>query len=295
MDFISQFFNGLQLGSIYALVALGYTMVYGIAKLINFAHGDIIMVGGYTVFLAIGLPLFKTGLPLWLAVVPAVIVCTLLGVLIERVAYKPLRNSSRISLLITTIGVSLFLQNLFVKIFTSNAKPLPALFPQKSLSFGDVHLSLATVITIISTIILTYLLNLFVNKTKYGKAMLAVSEDYGAAELVGINVNQVMTMTFAIGSALAGVASVLYVASYPQIQPFMGSMLGIKAFTAAVLGGIGLIPGAVVGGLILGIIEVLTRAYLSSAYADAIVFVILILVLLIQPNGLFGKLEKEKV
>lgn len=295
MDFISQFFNGLQLGSIYALVALGYTMVYGIAKLINFAHGDIIMVGGYTVFLAIGLPLFKTGLPLWLAVVPAVIVCTLLGVLIERVAYKPLRNSSRISLLITTIGVSLFLQNLFVKIFTSNAKPLPALFPQKSLSFGDVHLSLATVITIISTIILTYLLNLFVNKTKYGKAMLAVSEDYGAAELVGINVNQVMTMTFAIGSALAGVASVLYVASYPQIQPFMGSMLGIKAFTAAVLGGIGSIPGAVVGGLILGIIEVLTRAYLSSAYADAIVFVILILVLLIQPNGLFGKLEKEKV
>ncbi|WP_311491827.1 branched-chain amino acid ABC transporter permease [uncultured Anaerococcus sp.] len=295
MDFISQFFNGLQLGSIYALVALGYTMVYGIAKLINFAHGDIIMVGGYTVFLAIGLPLFKTGLPLWLAVVPAVLVCTLLGVLIERVAYKPLRNSSRISLLITTIGVSLFLQNLFVKIFTSNAKPLPALFPQKALSFGDVRLSLATVITIISTIILTYLLNLFVNKTKYGKAMLAVSEDYGAAELVGINVNQVMTMTFAIGSALAGVASVLYVASYPQIQPFMGSMLGIKAFTAAVLGGIGSIPGAVVGGLILGIIEVLTRAYLSSAYADAIVFVILILVLLIQPNGLFGKLEKEKV
>ena len=270
-------------------------MVYGIAKLINFAHGDIIMVGGYTVFLAIGLPLFKTGLPLWLAVVPAVLVCTLLGVLIERVAYKPLRNSSRISLLITTIGVSLFLQNLFVKIFTSNAKPLPALFPQKALSFGDVRLSLATVITIISTIILTYLLNLFVNKTKYGKAMLAVSEDYGAAELVGINVNQVMTMTFAIGSALAGVASVLYVASYPQIQPFMGSMLGIKAFTAAVLGGIGSIPGAVVGGLILGIIEVLTRAYLSSAYADAIVFVILILVLLIQPNGLFGKLEKEKV
>ena len=295
MDFISQFFNGLQLGSIYALVALGYTMVYGIAKLINFAHGDIIMVGGYTVFLAIGLPLFKTGLPLWLAVVPAVLVCTLLGVLIERVAYKPITNSSRISLLITTIGVSLFLQNLFVKIFTSNAKPLPALFPQKALSFGDVRLSLATVITIISTIILTYLLNLFVNKTKYGKAMLAVSEDYGAAELVGINVNQVMTMTFAIGSALAGVASVLYVASYPQIQPFMGSMLGIKAFTAAVLGGIGSIPGAVVGGLILGIIEVLTRAYLSSAYADAIVFVILILVLLIQPNGLFGKLEKEKV
>ena len=295
MDFISQLFNGLQLGSIYALVALGYTMVYGIAKLINFAHGDIIMVGGYTVFLAISLPIFQNGLPLWMAVVPAIVVCTLLGVLIERVAYRPLRNSSRISLLITTIGVSLFLQNLFVKIFSSSAKPIPALFPQKSIDFGGTHLSFATVITVVSTIILTYLLNLFVNKTKHGKAMLAVSEDYGAAELVGINVNQVMTMTFAIGSALAGIASVLYVSSYPQIQPFMGSMLGIKAFTAAVLGGIGSIPGAVVGGLILGIIEVMTRAYLSSAYADAIVFVLLIVVLLVQPNGLFGKLEKEKV
>lgn len=295
MDFVTQLFNGLQLGSIYALVALGYTMVYGIAKLINFAHGDIIMVGGYTVFLAIQLPLFKAGLPLWLAIIPAILVCTILGVVIERVAYKPLRNSSRISLLITTIGVSLFLQNFFVKIFTSSAKPIPAIFPQFSINFGGVHLSFDTIITIVTTIVLTYVLSLFVNKTKHGKAMLAVSEDYGAAELVGINVNQVMTLTFAIGSALAGVASVLYVASYPQIQPFMGSMLGIKAFTAAVLGGIGLIPGAVVGGLILGIIEVLTRAYLSSAYADAIVFVVLIVVLLVQPNGLFGKLEKEKV
>ncbi|WP_311481653.1 branched-chain amino acid ABC transporter permease [uncultured Anaerococcus sp.] len=295
MDFVTQLFNGLQLGSIYALVALGYTMVYGIAKLINFAHGDIIMVGGYTVFLAIQLPIFKAGLPIWLAIIPAILVCTLLGVTIERVAYKPLRNSSRISLLITTIGVSLFLQNFFVKIFTSSAKPLPAIFPQTSVNFGGVHLSFATIITIVTTIVLTYIFNLFVNKTKHGKAMLAVSEDYGAAELVGINVNQVMTLTFAIGSALAGVASVLYVASYPQIQPFMGSMLGIKAFTAAVLGGIGSIPGAVVGGLILGIIEVLTRAYLSSAYADAIVFVVLIVVLLVQPNGLFGKLEKEKV
>lgn len=295
MDFVTQLFNGLQLGSIYALVALGYTMVYGIAKLINFAHGDIIMVGGYTVFLAIQLPLFKAGLPLWLAIIPAILVCTILGVVIERVAYKPLRNSSRISLLITTIGVSLFLQNFFVKIFTSSAKPIPAIFPQFSINFGGVHLSFATIITIVTTIFLTYVLSLFVNKTKYGKAMLAVSEDYGAAELVGINVNQVMTLTFAIGSALAGVASVLYVASYPQIQPFMGSMLGIKAFTAAVLGGIGSISGAVVGGLILGIIEVLTRAYLSSAYADAIVFVVLIVVLLVQPNGLFGKLEKEKV
>lgn len=295
MDFITQLFNGLQLGSIYALIALGYTMVYGIAKLINFAHGDIIMVGGYTVFLAIQMSVFKAGLPLWAAIVPAILVCTLLGIIIERIAYRPLRNSSRISLLITTIGVSLFLQNLFVKIFTSSAKPVPALFPQKSINFAGMHLSFATIITIASTLILTYLLNLFVNKTKYGKSMLAVSEDYGAAELVGINVNGVMTMTFAIGSALAGVASVLYIASYPQIHPFMGSMLGIKAFTAAVLGGIGSISGAVIGGIILGIVEVLTRAYLSSAYADAIVFVILIVVLLVQPNGLLGKLEKEKV
>lgn len=295
MDFITQLFNGLQLGSIYALVALGYTMVYGIAKLINFAHGDIIMVGGYIIFLVIQLPIFQAGLPLWLAVVPTIILCTLLGVLIERIAYRPLRSSSRISLLITTIGVSLFLQNLFVKFFTSSARPIPALIPQKSISFAGIHLSLATIVTIVSTIILTYLLNLFVTKTKHGKSMLAVSEDYGAAELVGISVNKVMTMTFAIGSALAGIASVLYVSSYPQIQPFMGSILGIKAFTAAVLGGIGFIPGAVVGGLILGVIEVLTRAYLSSAYADAIVFAILIIVLLVQPNGLFGKLEKEKV
>lgn len=295
MDFITQLFNGLQLGSIYALVALGYTMVYGIAKLVNFAHGDVIMVGAYTISLAIQTAAFNMGLPLWLTFIPAVVVCTVLGVTIERVAYRPLRNSTPVSLLITTIGVSLFLQNLFVKIFTSSAKPIPAIFPQKSLTFGGVHLSFATIITIVSTIILTYLLNVFINNTKLGKSMLAVSEDYGASELVGINVNKVMTMTFAIGSALAGVASVLYVSSYPQIQPFMGSILGIKAFTAAVLGGIGSIPGAVIGGLILGMIEVLTRAYLSSAYADAIVFMVLILVLLIQPNGLFGKLEKEKV
>lgn len=295
MNFITQIFNGLQLGSIYALVALGYTMVYGIAKLVNFAHGDVIMVGAYTIALAIQTAAFNAGLPLWLSFIPAVVVCTVLGITVERVAYRPLRNSSPVSLLITTIGVSLFLQNLFVKLFTSSAKPIPAIFPQLSLQFGGVHLSLATIVTIVSTIILTYILHLFINKTKQGKSMLAVSEDYGASELVGINVNQVMTMTFAIGSALAGIASVLYVSSYPQIQPFMGSMLGIKAFTAAVLGGIGSIPGAVIGGMILGMIEVLTRAYLSSAYADAIVFMVLILVLLVHPTGLFGKLEKEKV
>ncbi len=295
MDFLNQLFNGLQLGSIYALVALGYTMVYGIAKLINFAHGDIIMVGGYTIYFAIQMFFAQSGLPLWLTIIPAVVVCSLLGVLIERVAYKPLRNSPRITNLITAIGVSLLLENLFVKFFSASAKPLPSIFPAISFNVLGLSLPLVTIITIIVTIVLTILLHLFTRTTKQGKAMLAVSEDYGAASLVGINVDNTMTMTFAIGSALAGVASVLYVASYPQIQPFMGSMLGIKAFTAAVVGGIGNIPGAVFGGFILGIIEALTRAYLSSSYADAIVFFVLILVLLVKPTGLLGNNEKEKV
>lgn len=295
MNFLIQFFNGLQLGSIYALIALGYTMVYGVAKLINFAHGDIIMVGAYTIFFVVQTSLFKSGLPLYLSIIPVIIACTLLGVVIERVAYKPLRNSSSISILITAIGVSLFLENLFVKFFTANAKPVPSLFKQASLNIFGISLSFQTIFTIVLTIILTIILQIFISKTKYGKMMLAVSEDYKASSLVGINVDNTMTMTFAIGSALAGVASLLYVSSYPQITPFMGSMLGIKAFTAAVVGGIGSIPGAVIGGFILGMIEVMTRAYLSSSYADAIVFMVLIVVLIVKPTGIFGSLEKEKV
>ncbi|PMC82189.1 branched-chain amino acid ABC transporter permease [Anaerococcus hydrogenalis] len=295
MNFLIQFFNGLQLGSIYALIALGYTMVYGVAKLINFAHGDIIMVGAYTIFFVVQTSLFKSGLPLYLSIIPAIIACTLLGVVIERVAYKPLRNSSSISILITAIGVSLFLENLFVKFFTANAKPVPSLFKQASLNIFGISLSFQTFFTIVLTIILTIILQIFISKTKYGKMMLAVSEDYKASSLVGINVDNTMTMTFAIGSALAGVASLLYVSSYPQITPFMGSMLGIKAFTAAVVGGIGSIPGAVIGGFILGMIEVMTRAYLSSSYADAIVFMVLIVVLIFKPTGIFVSLEKEKV
>ena len=295
MNFLIQFFNGLQLGSIYALIALGYTMVYGVAKLINFAHGDIIMVGAYTIFFVVQTSLFKSGLPLYLSIIPAIIACTLLGVVIERVAYKPLRNSSSISIPITAIGVSLFLENLFVKFFTANAKPVPSLFKQASLNIFGISLSFQTIFTIVLTIILTIILQIFISKTKYGKMMLAVSEDYKASSLVGINVDNTMTMTFAIGSALAGVASLLYVSSYPQITPFMGSMLGIKAFTAAVVGGIGSIPGAVIGGFILGMIEVMTRAYLSSSYADAIVFMVLIVVLIVKPTGIFGSLEKEKV
>lgn len=294
MEFLLQIINGLQIGSIYALISLGYTMVYGIAQLINFAHGDIIMVGAYISLFSI--PAFtRMGLPVWLTMIPAVIVCVLLGMFTERVAYRPLRNSPRISNLITAIGVSLFLENLFMKLFTPNTRPFPKVFTQPPIAFAGLHLNFGTVVTIIVTIILSVGLQYFMKKTKYGKAMLATSEDYGAARLVGINVDHTIQLTFAIGSGLAAVAAVLYVASYPQVQPLMGSMPGIKAFIAAVLGGIGILPGAVLGGFILGIVESLTRAYLSSQLADAFVFAILIVVLLVKPTGILGKNVREKV
>lgn len=292
---ILQIINGLQIGSIYALVALGYTMVYGIALLINFAHGEIIMVGAYTVVFAIQLFLMESGLPLYFAIIPAVVVCTILGILIERLAYKPLRNSPRLSNLITAIGVSLLLQNLVMKIFGASARAVPSIFEADPIEVPGGNISVSTIVTIVITIVLTLLLQLFMKKTKYGKSMIATSEDYGAASLVGINVDNTLTMTFAIGSALAGVAAALYVSAYPQAYPLMGSMLGIKAFTAAVVGGIGLIPGAVLGGLILGLVEALTRAYISSKLADAIVFGLLIVVLIFKPTGLLGKNIKEKV
>lgn len=295
MGFLLQIINGLQIGSIYALVALGYTMVYGIALLINFAHGEIIMVGAYTTVFTIQLFLLDKGLPLYLAIIPTVIVCTLLGILIERLAYKPLRNSPKIANLITAIGVSLFLQNIVMKVLGANARAVPPIFNVAPIKIGDMSIPFTTIFTIVVTLLLTVLLQLFLKKTKFGKAMTATSEDYGAAALVGINVDTTLTMTFAIGSALAGVASILYVSSYPQVQPLMGSMLGIKAFTAAIIGGIGLIPGAVFGGLILGIVEALTRAYISSKLADAIVFGLLIIVLLVKPAGILGKNRKEKV
>ena len=294
MEFLLQIINGLQIGSIYALISLGYTMVYGIAQLINFAHGDIIMVGAYISLFSI--PAFtRMGLPVWLTMIPAVIVCVLLGMFTERVAYRPLRNSPRISNLITAIGVSLFLENLFMKLFTPNTRPFPKVFTQPPITFAGLHLNFGTVVTIIVTIILSVGLQYFMKKTKYGKAMLATSEDYGAARLVGINVDHTIQLTFAIGSGLAAVAAVLYVASYPQVQPLMGSMPGIKAFIAAVLGGIGILPGAVLGGFVLGIVESLTRAYLSSQLADAFVFAILIIVLLVKPTGILGKNVREKV
>ncbi len=295
MGFILQVINGLSLGSIYALVALGYTMVYGIALLINFAHGEIIMIGAYTVVFSTTLCLAKIGAPLWLSIIPAVILCTILGLFIERVAYRPLRNSPRISNLITAIGVSLFLQNIVMLFFGAGAMSTQSLFKTQIVKLGSLEIPFISLITIVITAILTVALQYFMTRTKMGKALIATSEDSKAAQLVGINVDNAMVLTFGIGSALAGVAAVLYMGTYAQAQPLMGSMLGIKAFTAAVIGGIGLVPGAVIGGLLLGIVEALTRAYLSSKLADAIVFSILIIVLLIKPTGLLGKNVKEKV
>lgn len=294
MEFLLQIINGLQIGSIYALISLGYTMVYGIAQLINFAHGDIIMVGAYVSLFSI--PFFtKMGLPVWLTMIPAIVVCVLLGMLTERIAYRPLRNSPRISNLITAIGVSLLLENSFMKLFTPNTRPFPKVFTQDPILIGNLHLNYGTIVTILVTLVLSIGLQYFMKKTKYGKAMLATSEDYGAAQLVGINVDHTIQLTFAIGSGLAAIAAVLYVSAYPQVQPLMGSMPGIKAFIAAVLGGIGILPGAVLGGFILGIVESLTRAYISSQLADAIVFSILIIVLLVKPTGILGKNMREKV
>ncbi|EHL10637.1 hypothetical protein HMPREF9629_00852 [Peptoanaerobacter stomatis] len=294
MDFIKQLINGLQIGSIYALVSLGYTMVYGIVKLINFAHGDIIMVGAYIAF--ISLPVLSSmGLPVWLTVVPAIVFCAVTGILIEKIAYRPMRNSARISSLITAIGVSLLLQNAFMLIFSPNPRAFETVFSTTPIQMGELNINISTIITILVSIVLMVSLQLFITKTKAGKGMVAVSEDFSAAQLVGINVDNIISMTFAIGSSLAAVASILYVSSYPQITPTMGSMLGLKAFVAAVLGGIGIIPGAMIGGFIIGIVEALTKAYISTQLADAVVFGILVIVLLFKPAGIFGINKKEKV
>ena len=293
-EFILQIINGLQIGSIYALVSLGYTMVYGTAKLINFAHGDIIMVGAYTALFSVP-TIVGLGLPIWAAVLPAIVICVLFGIAIEKFAYAPLINSPRISSLITAIGVSLLLQNLAMKFIGASTLPFPRIFGTEGFNFFGMRINSSIVATILITMVFSALVQLFITKSKFGKAITATSEDYVASKLVGINVDSVITMTFALGSALAAVGSILYLAAYPQVGPLMGSMLGIKAFIAAVLGGVGVIPGAVIGGLILGIVEALTKAYISSQLADAVVFLILIIVLLVMPNGLFGKNIKEKV
>lgn len=290
MQFVNQLLNGIQLGSIYALVALGYTMVYGIVKLINFAHGDLIMVGSYVTLLL----MLRAGVPIYLASAAAMVFCAVLGVLIERFAYRPLRKATRISALITAIAVSLLLQNLCVLIIS----PDPMSFPRPKLDMiyiGDFSISPLMLITVGVAALCMILLQLFVKKTKMGKAMRAVSEDTDAARLMGINVNLTISVTFAIGSALAGVAAVLYSMTYNTVSPTMGSMLGLKAFVAAVLGGIGIIPGAMWGGFAIGIAEALTKGFISTKLADAVVFGILIIVLLVKPTGFMGKNTKEKV
>ena len=289
-QFFMQFINGLNIGSIYALIALGYTMVYGIAKLINFAHGDVIMVGAYISFISM-----KFGLPWWLAVIISIVVCAALGVVMEKVAYKPLRNASRISLLITAIGISYLLQNLFQLIFGANPQPYHAFITLPALNLGGISIQANYYITFSVSVLLMILLTLFVNKTTMGKAMRAVSEDEGAAKLMGINVDTTISLTFAIGCALAAIAGILYANCYPMINPTLGSLPGIKAFIAAVLGGIGSIPGAVLGAFILGMVEAMTKAYISSQLTDTIVFAILILMLVFKPAGILGKNVKEKV
>ena len=294
MSFISYLINGISLGSVYALIALGYTMVYGIAKMLNFAHGDVIMVGAFITYTMCS----TMGLSPVIGVLAAVIACTLLGMAIEKVAYKPLRKaSSPLAVLITAIGVSYLLQNVALLIFGANAQTFPSVIKWSGLSLADGKLNIAgeTIVTIVVCVVIMIALITFVQKTKPGQAMRAVSEDRGAAQLMGINVNATIALTFAIGSGLAAVAGVLLCSTYPSLTPYTGAMPGIKAFVAAVFGGIGSIPGAMIGGILIGVIEILGRAYISPQLADAIVFAVLILVLIIKPTGILGKKISEKV
>ena len=291
MTVITQVLNGLQLGSIYALVALGYTMVYGIILLLNFAHGDIIMVGAYISWLVMS----KLGLNPAIAVVLSIVGCMLLGVLIDKVAYAPLRDAPRLSILITAIGVSYFLENGSQLLFGADAKVVPAYTSVSNIQVGDLTLSFSAIVTVVVTAVATVVLTFLVQKTKLGKAMRAVSEDMGAARLMGINVNTTISFTFAVGSALAGIGAVLYCMAYTQASPTMGIMLGTKAFVAAVLGGIGSIPGAVIGGLLVGFAEVFVSAIGLSVWQDAVVFLLLIVVLIVKPTGLLGRPMTEKV
>ena len=289
--FVQTLISGLSLGSIYALIALGYTMVYGIAKMLNFAHGDIIMVGAYAGIVAV----FSLGMPPAIAIVISIVVCSALGMLIERLAYKPLRQAPPLAVLITAIGVSYLLQNVALLIFGSEQKAFPTLFQIPTIYLGEVMIDGITLVTLAVTAAIMIGLTLFISKTKMGKAMRAVSEDKEAAGLMGISTNRTITITFAIGSALAAVASIFYGATYIYIKPTTGAMPGIKAFTAAVFGGIGSIPGAMLGGIVLGLIEQFSKAYISTLWADAIVFAVLVLVLVVKPTGLLGKKISEKV
>ncbi|MBE6955944.1 MAG: branched-chain amino acid ABC transporter permease [Ruminococcaceae bacterium] len=298
MSFLETLINGISLGSVYAIIALGYTMVYGIAKMLNFAHGDVIMVGGFACFFMTS----SSALDLHpaLGVLVAVVVCTALGILIERMAYKPLRQAPSLAVLITAIGVSYFLQNgmllLLMKALKRSQKvSFPKLFGDKSFNFGEITISVTTIVTIAACVVIMLALTWFTSRTKMGKAMRACSEDKAAAQLMGINVNTTISVTFAIGSALAAIAGVLMCTAYPNLEPTTGAMPGIKAFTAAVFGGIGSIPGALLGGVLLGVIEIVAKSSPLDALADAIVFAVLIIVLLVKPTGLLGKKIREKV
>ena len=292
VNFITNLINGLSLGSIYAIIAIGYTMVYGIAKMLNFAHGDVIMIGGYLSFMVI--TNWKLGVPL--GIIAAVVGCMLLGMAVERIAYRPLRKAaSPLAILITAIGVSYFLQNFALLVFGSNPVIYTSVVPFNNVDIGPFRIPGTTIVSIATSIVLVSLLQLFVNKTRRGQAMLACAQDRDAAALMGISINKTITLTFAIGSAMAGIAGVLLCSAYPSLSPYTGAMPGIKAFVAAVFGGIGSIPGAMIGGLLLGVIEILGRTYISSQLSDAIVFGVLIVVLLVKPTGLLGKQIQEKV
>ena len=299
LQFFSYLINGISLGSVYAIIALGYSMVYGIAKMLNFAHGDVIMVGGYTLYFTVPILLHSMGLPAWTGVIAAIVICALVGVLVELVAYRPVRRKgTSMSALITAIAMSLLLENLAQAIPAMGPNPRvisDEIFSTAPMSLGGVSVNMAAVITIVIAAVVMAALQIFVQKTKLGRAMRAVSENKEASTLVGINVNRTIVTTFAIGSGLAAVAALMYCAQYHTVTTTMGSMLGLKAFVAAVMGGIGLIPGAMLGGIVVGIIEALVTAYISSSLANAVVFLILIVMLLVKPAGILGKNVGEKV
>ena len=292
--FIQSLVNGLNQGAIYALIALGYTMVYGIIRMINFAHGDFIMVGSYTLFYTIPL-MIKAGMPAWLAVFISIVVCTVVGITVEVVAYRPVRKAGAMTALITALAMSLFLENLAMVFFGANPKSVTAIFKLPSINVLGARLQGKYLLTLGIGLVIMIALQIFIKKTKLGKAMRAVPQDKQASTLMGIKVNNIITITFAIGSALAAVAALMYCSTYPRCTTDMGSQMGLKAFIAAVIGGIGSIPGAMIGGLLVGLIEILVKVYIAPGWYEAITYSLLIIVLIVKPSGILGKNIGEKV